>query len=408
MLCRFCNTELNYTFLDLGTCPPSNSYLNSIDDIDKEKSIPLLILLCENCWLLQTKDFEKAHELFMNDYAYFSSTSKTFLDHAKQFSIKIIRKLNINNTKMVVEIASNDGYLLTNFIKKGIPCLGVEPTLSTATFAKNIGVPTINQFFSKSLSIELKKKGYGADLIVANNVYAHVPEINDFTAGLKILLNEGGTVCIEFPHLLNLIKYKQFDTIYHEHYSYLSIFTVSQILHKHRLRIIDVEEIPTHGGSVRVYCCHNDDMRASNRSVKNIINAEKKFGLQSIDAFKSFMIDVDKVANDLKNFLIDQKKQGKIVVGFGAAAKANTLLNYTGIGYDLIPFICDSSLSKQGKLMPGSHIPIKSPEILKNSPPDYLLIFPWNIADEIIEQNNFLRKHKTKFLLALPSLKIIE
>ncbi len=411
MKCRFCGNILNKEFIDLGSCPPSNAYLSNEKEFKKEKKFKLIILICENCWLLQTQDFNSPNEIFTHDYAYFSSTSKTFVKHAKDYFNKISNYIKLNNQSMVVEIASNDGYLLQNFNKADIPCLGIEPTLSTASVAMKKGIPTLVKFFNSDLANQLVNDNYSANLIIANNVFAHVPNINDFTLGLKKLLKNDGVITIEFPYLLNLIKYNQFDTIYHEHYSYFSLTTINQILLKFGLRIFDLEELTTHGGSIRIYICHDqdgiDNIRDLSKINKFLLN-EKEIGIQDINYYQGFQKKVLKIKNDFLGFLNEQKKNGKLVIGFGAAAKANTLLNYSDIDSDLIPFICDSSISKQGKFMPGNHIPIKSPDILRKVHPDYLVIFPWNIYEEIIMQNSFLREFKTKFVIPLPSLRIIE
>ena len=408
MKCRFCNTKLNNTFVDLGECPPSNSYLSDKNEFALEKKFKLILLICDRCWLLQTEDFNTPEKIFTHDYAYFSSTSKTFVEHAKKYFIKINNLLKFNNRSMVVEIASNDGYLLQNFSKAKIPCLGIEPTLSTASVAMRKGIPTIVEFFNLNLAKKLVDEGYSANLVIANNVYAHVPDINNFTQGLKKILKRRGIITIEFPYLLNLVKYNQFDTIYHEHYSYFSLTSVNKILLNFGLRLFDLEELDTHGGSLRLFICHDEDFRKTLPIIDEYLAQEANVGIKNIEYYQDFQSKALKVKEDFLKFLIDQKNKGKLVIGFGAAAKANTLLNFSGVNEDLIPFICDSSLSKQGKFMPGNHIPIKNPEILKKIQPDYLIIFPWNIADEIILQNSFLREFNTKFVIPLPSLKILD
>ena len=407
MNCRHCKKKLAYIFLDLGFAPPSNSYL-SVKDLNKtEKYFPLKVYVCNKCWLVQTKDYIDAKELFTSEYAYVSSTSSSWLKHAKNYTDMIIDKYKLNSKNYVIEIASNDGYLLKNFLKKKIPCLGIEPTESTAKQAIKLGVPVLKKFFSEKLAKKLSDKRKKADLIIGNNVYAHVPDINDFTKGLKIILKKSGVVTLEFPHLLQLIKHNQFDTIYHEHFSYLSLYTVNKIFNKQGLKVFNVEEIETHGGSLRVYGCHKNDTRKLNQNVKLLLKKEKDFGLQKIKTYQNFQIKVNKIKDELISFLIKQKNNRKKVIAYGAAAKGNTLLNYAGIKKDLLSFVCDGATAKQGQFMPGSHIPILPPENLKKIRADYILILPWNISKEIKKQNFNLRKKGAKFLIAVPKLKIL-
>jgi len=307
----------------------------------------------------------------------------------------------------VIEVGANDGYLLKNFIEKNIPCLGIEPTKSTADAAEKLNIPVVREFFGETLGKQLAGKSKQADLIIGNNVYAHVPDINDFTKGLKAALKPGGTITLEFPHLMRLIEQTQFDTIYHEHFSYLSLHTVSRIFSSVDLRVWKVEEIPTHGGSLRVYGCHQNDEHETSRSVDKLLKEEVNRGLLELETYMNFTGRVNKIKDDLLSFLIDQKSSGNKVVAYGAAAKGNTLLNYAGIKPDLIPFVYDAAKSKQGKFLPGSHIPILSPEFLSKTNPDFLLILPWNIADEVRLQNNFLIESGVKFVIAIPNLTII-
>ncbi len=406
MNCRHCQTTLSHTFLDLGFAPPSNAYLTEEALSRPESYFPLKIKVCQNCWLVQTEDYAEAAALFTAEYAYFSSTSTGWLAHAKNYADKIIFDLNLTSQSHVIEVASNDGYLLKNFVNAGIPCLGIEPTESTANAAEELGIPVIRKFFGEILGSQLTMQGRGADLIIGNNVYAHVPDINDFTKGLRAALNPGGTITLEFPHLMRLIEHVQFDTVYHEHFSYLSLNTVNRIFSKAGLRIWKVEELPTHGGSLRIYACHNADIRERQESVDLVLKEEEKRGLQDIKTYLEFQPRANKIKDDLLSFLIEKKHQGKSVVGYGAAAKGNTLLNYAGVKPDLIPFVCDAAKSKQGKFMPGSHIPILPPGELSRLKPDYLIILPWNIANEIQEQNNFLKDGGTKFVTAVPFLKL--
>lgn len=406
MNCRHCGTNLCYTFLDLGYAPPSNAYLNLTELNKPETYYPLKVKVCNQCWLVQTEDYANADALFTSEYAYFSSSSTSWLMHAENYAAKMTSELSLDSQSFVIEVASNDGYLLKNFVKAGIPCLGIEPTLSTAVAAEKIGIKVIKKFFGKAVACELAEKGMYADLIVGNNVYAHVPDINDFTAGLKVILKSNGIVTLEFPHLMQLIKNAQFDTVYHEHFSYLSLGVVSRIFLNSGLRIWHVEELTTHGGSLRVYGCHKDDVRQTQISVANILQEEIKSGLSNIQTYLDFQPRADKIKNDLLTFLLEQKRNGRKIAAYGAAAKGNTLLNYAGVKPDLLPFICDVAEAKQGKFMPGSHIPIISPEVLANQQLDYLLILPWNIAEEVKEQNLLLHKKGIRFVTAVPELSI--
>lgn len=406
MNCRHCNSLLEQVFLDLGHAPPSNAYLSATDLNAPELYFPLKLFVCEQCWLVQTEDYARADELFCHDYAYFSSTSTSWLDHAARYSRMISEKLDLDSTSFVIEIASNDGYLLKNFVAAGIPCLGIEPTASTAAAAEKLGISVIREFFGEKLAERILVEGKQADLILGNNVFAHVPDINDFTAGLKTALKPGGTITLEFPHLMRLIEHTQFDTVYHEHFSYLSLFTVQQIFKQAGLRIWDVEELPTHGGSLRIYGCHADDPRAEMPAVSGLILNEERQGMRGLELYKNFQARADQVKDGLLSFLIEQKRLGKRVVAYGAAAKGNTLLNYAGVKPDLISFVCDAAPSKQGKFLPGSHIPILPPESLKGFQPEFVLILPWNIAEEVMVQLSYIREWKGQFVVAVPSLAI--
>jgi SAM-dependent methyltransferase len=404
MNCRHCNNPLEHVFLDLGFAPPSNAYLAEADLKVPEKYFPLKLFVCDTCWLVQTEDYAKAEELFQSDYAYFSSTSQSWLKHAAEYVEHICANLDLNQQSQVVEIASNDGYLLKNFVAKNIPCLGIEPTDSTAEAAEQLGIPVLREFFGNELASRLAKEGKQADLVLGNNVYAHVPDINDFTAGLKTILKPNGVITLEFPHLMCLIEHTQFDTVYHEHFSYLSLYTVQKIFEKAGLRIWHVEELSTHGGSLRVFGCHVDDKRETLSSVKVILNEEARRGLQTISAYQDFQAHANEIKNSLLEFLIAQKRLGKTVAAYGAAAKGNTLLNYAGVKPDLLPFVCDAAAAKQGKFMPGSHIPIFPPSVLEERRPDYLIILPWNIADEVKKKNAHLAETGTRFITAVPKL----
>ena len=407
MNCRHCKKNLEHTFLDLGFAPPSNAYLAREDLTKPEKYFPLRVKVCTSCWLVQTEDYTQADDLFRDDYAYFSSTSSGWLNHAATYAKNVIDRFKLDNASFVIEIASNDGYLLKNFVNAGIPCLGVEPTASTAAAAEKLGVPVLQRFFGEALAVELVSQKQQADLIVGNNVYAHVPDINDFTRGLKVALKDGGTITLEFPHLIQLLACVQFDTVYHEHFSYLSLTAVINIFRSADLRIWDVEELATHGGSIRVYGCHQKDPRITRNSVTQMLNKEAECGLKSVDTYKNFQVLADNIKYNLVEFLIQQKRAGKRVAAYGAAAKGNTLLNYAGVKPDLLPFICDASESKQGKYMPGSHIPILHPSTLEDYRPDLLLVLPWNIVSEIKMQNWKLEAMGTKFCTAVPSITLL-
>ncbi len=407
MNCRHCATPLQHTFLDLGFAPPSNAYLKEADLCKPEKYFPLKVKVCTHCWLVQTEDYANAGELFSADYAYFSSTSSGWLAHAASYAQAMTERLQLNANSLVIEIASNDGYLLKNFVASGIPCLGIEPTASTAAAAEKLGISVLREFFSEALGQQLAANGQQADLIAGNNVYAHVPDINNFTRGLKAALKPSGTITLEFPHLMRLIEHTQFDTVYHEHFSYLSLYTVSSIFRAAGLRIWDVDQLPTHGGSLRIFGCHAEDTRASSPVVSNLLEEEARRGLQILATYQNFQAKADKVKDDLLSFLIDQKRANKKVAAYGAAAKGNTLLNYAGVKPDLLPFVCDAAEAKQGKYMPGSHIPILSPDALAKILPDFVLILPWNIAPEVVQQNAVLKTKGVSFVTAVPELAVL-
>ncbi len=408
MKCRHCQAELTLPFVDLGSAPPSNAYLTQQTLHAPEKYFPLRVLVCAQCWLVQTEDYAQADELFSADYAYFSSTSTGWLTHAKTYAETMTRQLQLAADSLVIEVASNDGYLLKNFVAAGIPCLGIEPTASTATVAEGFGIPVLREFFGEKLGKALADAGKQADLVVGNNVYAHVPDINDFTRGLKAVLKPGGTITLEFPHLMRLIEHTQFDTIYHEHFSYLSLYTVERIFKAAGLRIWNVEELPTHGGSLRVYGCHGEVARQASPAVSAMLAVEERRGLQTRIAYQHVQAKAERIKDDLLAFLIEQKRAGKKVAAYGAAAKGNTLLNYAGVRPDLLPFVCDAAVAKQGKFMPGSHIPILPLAALTTQRPDYLVILPWNIATEVKQQNARLAELGTKFVTAVPTLLIVE
>jgi len=407
MNCRHCATPLTHTFLDLGFAPPSNAYL-TVDDLTRpEKYYPLKVKVCHHCWLVQTEDHAQVDELFSPDYAYFSSTSSGWLAHAAQYAQTMIDQLGLNKNSHVIEVAANDGYLLKNFVAANIPCLGIEPTASTAAAAEQLGIPVLREFFGAALGKRLAAEGKQADLIAGNNVYAHVPDINDFTRGLKAALKPAGTITLEFPHLMQLLAHTQFDTVYHEHFSYLSLFTVSRIFQAAGLRVRHVEQLPTHGGSLRIFGCHADDVRATTPAVTALLAEEAERGLQSLETYKSFQLRANQVKDDLLAFLIEQKRAGKTVAAYGAAAKGNTLLNYAGVRPDLLTFVCDAAAAKQGKFMPGSHIPILPPSAMGHEKPDFVLILPWNIAAEVRQQNSFISEWGGQFVVAVPRLEVL-
>ena len=407
MLCRHCSTLMQQTFLDLGFAPPSNAYLDEQNLVRPETYFPLRVMVCDQCWLVQTQDYTEAENLFDDSYAYFSSVSQSWLDHARRYTDMIVSRLKLTANSKVVEIASNDGYLLKNFLSRGIPCLGVEPTSSTAASARELGIPVVEAFFGVDLAHELIQEKGKADLIIGNNVFAHVPDINDFTQGMTDLLESGGTITLEFPHLMRLLEFNQFDTVYHEHFSYLGLAAVNRILAAAGLRLFDVEELSTHGGSLRVFACHHSDPRDVNLSVGRMLTRERQAGLEELSTYQGFQQRADNVKNALLEYLIGQKRDRKTVAAYGAAAKGNTLLNYAGIKPDLIKYVCDGAASKQGKYMPGSHIPIHPPSMLEQDVPDVVLILPWNLADEIMADTKARVPEDCSFVTAIPRLRTL-
>lgn len=407
MNCRFCETELEHVFVDLGEAPPSNSFLNAAQLDKPESYYPLKIFVCSNCFLVQVDEYKKANEIFDSEYAYFSSYSTSWLAHAKAYTEKMVARFDISINSLVVEIASNDGYLLQYFKEKQIPVLGIEPTESTAKVAREKGIESITEFFGESFAKKLVLENRKADLLLGNNVLAHVPDINDFVEGLKVALKVDGVITMEFPHLVKLIENNQFDTIYHEHFSYFSFTTVSKIFEAHGLSIFDVEEIPTHGGSLRIYAKHNEDASKSiSKNVSDLLQKEKSIGISDLNYYKGFSEKVNEIKKDLLQFLSEQKKAGKKIAAYGAAAKGNTLLNYCGVRNDVINFVVDASPHKQGKFLPGSHIPIVNEEEIKKNKPDFIIIFPWNIKEEIINQLNYIREWGGQFVISIPKFQI--
>ena len=407
MKCRFCHNSIEYPFLSLGPSPVANSFLKK-DDLSKmEPFYPLDIYVCKKCFLVQLKEFEPAKKIFSSDYAYFSSYSQSWLKHSKRYVEMIIKKLNLDKNSLVVEIGSNDGYLLQFFKKYGIPVLGIEPAKNTARTAIKKGIPTRMVFFNTSYAKEMVKKNRKADLIIGNNVLAHNPDLNDFVAGLKIALKPKGVVTMEFPHLLRLIKENQFDTIYHEHFSYFSLYTAKHLFSSHGLTLFDVEEIPTHGGSLRIYGKHKEDTKLVSKKVKDLLRKEKAAGLQNLKTYDDFTDRVNLAKRKLLEFLIKVKNKGKKIVGYGAPAKGNTLLNFCGIRTEFLDYTVDINPYKQRKYLPGTHILVKKPEEIKKDKPDYLLILPWNIKDEIMEQMSYICQWGGKFIIPIPKVQVI-
>lgn len=406
MKCRHCATDLTLPLIDLGSAPPSNAYLSEDGLHRPERWFPLRVLVCERCWLAQTEDFAAVDELFTADYAYFSSFSTTWLAHANIYVENMIARYGLTPSNTVVEIAANDGYLLQYVKARGILCYGVEPTASTAAVARANGLEIVESFFGAALAAELVTSGRQADLIAANNVLAHVPDINDFVRGFALLLKPAGVATFEFPHLLRLLAGSQFDTIYHEHYSYLSLTAVDRIFTANGLQVFDVEELPTHGGSLRVHAQRIAGPRPPTAAVDILLAREAVAGMTARAAYAGLQQRANRIKNDLTAFLIERARLGETVAAYGAAAKGNTLLNYAGIRGDLLPYVVDRNPAKQGKFLPGSRIPILPPVTLVEQRPDYLLILPWNIAAEVKQENARLAELGTKFVTAVPSLEV--
>lgn len=405
--CRFCGTSLKHTFCDLGQSPLSNAYLKQEEILKREPFYPLHAYVCNTCFLVQLEEFQSPDKIFDN-YAYFSSYSDSWLKHAKKYVNDISQSFGINSSHLVIEIASNDGYLLKFFKENKIPVLGIEPASNVAAVAQSQGIPTLVKFFGVQTAKELVKEGKQADLLLGNNVLAHVPDLNDFVQGMKIILKPKGLITMEFPHLLRLMEENQFDTIYHEHFSYFSLLTVEKVFAKHGLTLFDVEELPTHGGSLRIYAKHSDDSsKPISKRVENLKKYELNYGLNNLSAYESFPNKVTKIKEKLLNFLKEAKQQGKSVVAYGAPAKGNTLLNYCGVNTELLAYTVDRNPHKQGRYLPGTHIPIKEPDLISSTKPDYLLILPWNLKDEIMQQMAGIRKWGGKFVVPIPTLEIL-
>lgn len=407
MKCRHCHTELTLPLVDLGSAPPSNAYLTRQTLHAPEKYFPLRVLVCTHCWLVQTEDYAGADELFSADYAYFSSFSSTWLKHAEQYVTDMAQRFALDARSHIVEVAANDGYLLQYAKARGIPCLGIEPTASTADTARAKGIEIVEEFFGVKLAQQLVAQGKQADLTAANNVLAHVPDINDFVSGFAVLLKPAGVATFEFPHLLNLIEQNQFDTIYHEHYSYLSLTAVKTIFEANGLNVFDVEELPTHGGSLRVYAQRKDSgTRQTSQNVVKLLQRETGAGMSSKVFYAGFQAKANKVKNDLLVFLIEAQRAGKTVAGYGAAAKGNTLLNYAGVRPDMLPYVVDRNPAKQDKFLPGCRIPVVSEEHIKQTKPDFVLILPWNLRTEVSHQLEYIREWGGQFVTSVPALEI--
>lgn len=409
MNCRHCHSELKLPLVDLGSAPPSNAYLSEDQLRGPEKWYPLRVLVCEQCWLVQTEDFADAEELFDSEYAYFSGFSNTWLAHCERYVADMVDRFALTEKSHVVEIAANDGSLLQYVATRDIPCTGVEPTAGTAAAARAKGIPIVGAFFGTRLAEELAAKGQQADLIAANNVLAHVPDINDFVAGFTILLEPEGVATFEFPHLPRLIAGHQFDTVYHEHFSYLSLTAAVRILEGNGLTVIDVEQHPTHGGSLRVFAQRSDGgQHPRQASVNKLLEQESAMGVGTPAYYMGFQTKVEKVKNDFVRLLLDARSQDKTVAAYGAAAKGNTLLNYAGVRPDLIAFVADRNPAKQGKYMPGSRIPIRPPEALIENRPEIVVILPWNLADEVIAQLVSAGVGNATFVTAIPELRRLQ
>ena len=408
MDCRSCCSSLELVMADLGTAPFSNAYLATAQLSEPELWYPLRVLVCTSCWLVQTEDFARRDELFGDDYAYFSSFSDSWLAHSRNYAERMIRELELNASSFVVEIASNDGYLLKEFVAESIPCLGVEPTASTAAASRAIGVSVLQEFFGEETAREILTKHGSADLMVANNVLAHVPDINDFVRGFATLLSVDGVATFEFPHLLRLIQGMQFDTIYHEHYSYLSLTAVERIFLKNGLAIVRVEEIPTHGGSIRVFAKRLETDSHVDDSVSRLLQLEQEEGITTVSYYETFQRNCIEIKGELIEHLLQAQRMGLKVAAYGAAAKGNTLLNYAGVRTDLVQFVVDRNPSKQGKFLPGSRIPIVKESWLQMERPDLVVIFPWNLQDELVKQLDYVSNWNCRIVVASPKWLVIQ
>ncbi|MFT7484637.1 MAG: 2-polyprenyl-3-methyl-5-hydroxy-6-metoxy-1,4-benzoquinol methylase [Candidatus Paceibacteria bacterium] len=410
MNCRFCQAPVSLPLIDLVNAPPSNAYLTEAQLDEPETYFPLAVFVCESCWLVQVDEYQKSDEIFTGDYAYYSSVSSSWLEHCKAYTQSMTARLGLTSASSVLEVASNDGYLLQYFVQAGIPALGVEPTAGTAAEARQKGVETLGAFWGTRTAREVLEQRGSFDLMLGNNVLAHVPDINDFVQGFAIALAPEGTLTFEFPHLLNLLRHNQFDTIYHEHFSYLSLIAVKAILEAHELCIYDVEELSTHGGSLRVFARRAEHKAlAVSERVARVLDNERSAGLQGTDGYRGLQLAADGIRKDLLQFLGEQKRAGRTVAAYGAAAKGNTLLNYCGVkGTELIEYVVDRAPAKQDMFMPGSHIPIVAEPRLKETQPDFVLVLPWNILPEIREQLAYIREWDGKFVTCIPEVCVHE
>ncbi|HYJ64639.1 MAG TPA: class I SAM-dependent methyltransferase [Parafilimonas sp.] len=405
MQCRFCKTELEHVFIDLFNSPASNSFLTKEQLNEPEVFYPLKVYTCSNCFLVQVDEYKKSDAIFNSEYVYYSSYSTSWLAHAKQYVELMTERFKLNKNSQVIEIASNDGYLLQYFKQKNIPVLGIEPTANTAQVAEEKGIESIVDFFGVRLAETLIAKGIQADLLLGNNVLAHVPDINDFVGGMKIILKPTGIITMEFPHLMQLVENNQFDTIYHEHFSYLSFHTVKKIFEAQGLEMFDVDELPTHGGSLRIYAKHKEDSSKNiSENVDALLKKEEDKGMLNLSYYNNFQQKALHIKLMFTNFLIEQKKAGKSVAAYGAAAKGNTLLNYCGIKNDLIEFVVDANPHKQNKWLPASHIPVVHEDYLKQIHPDYVIILPWNLKAEITKQLGYIKDWNAQFVIPIPEL----
>lgn len=404
--CLFCDAELAHIFADLGTCPPSNSFLTPEQCEGPELFYPLQAWVCSKCLLVQGPHFKRPQDIFTHDYAYFSSYSRTWVEHAKQYVHAVAKRFKLGKKSLIVEVGSNDGYLLQHTVALGIPCLGIDPSAGTAAVAQTKGIPTITDFFTTKLAAKLLERGIRADLLCGINVFAHVPDINDFVAAMVMLLKDEGVMTMEFPHLLRLVEDVQFDTIYHEHYFYYTLQCVKNIVEAHGMRLFDVEELPTHGGSLRIYACPKKAAHKPTGKVEAILAREEAEGMYTLDFYLHFQEKIDAVRFGLMRFLMQAREDGKMVAGYGAAAKGNTLINYFGIRKDLLPYVVDASPHKQGHFLPGSRIPVVAEEVIRETKPAYVLILPWNLKEEISGQLGYVRDWGGRFVTAIPKLEI--
>lgn len=404
MKCRFCRTPLHDVFLDLGSAPPSNAFLSAHGLNAPETYFPLRLHTCTECHLVQVDEVQKHDALFSGDYVYFSSYSRTWLQHAERYVARAVERLGLNAQSLVTEVASNDGYLLQYVKARGIPCVGIEPTAGTAMAARAHDIETLEHFFGERFARDFAATRRKADLVIANNVLAHVPDLNDFVAGLGAVLAPEGAITVEFPHLLQLVAQRQFDTVYHEHFSYFSFHTAQRVFASHGLRIWDVEELSTHGGSLRLWVCHTDAGHRETPAVAMLLAKESAAGMLAMDYYHGFQPLADGIKNTFLAFLIDCKRNGKQVAGYGAAAKGNTLLNYAGVRPDLLDYVVDASPHKQGRYLPGSRIPVVAETRIRESRPDFVVIFPWNLREEITAQLGYIREWGGKFVTLIPEL----